>query len=58
MNISLTLAKRFYTYNIGSLLLLAIIIIPLIYKLDYFLNSAGIELVNIYNVSRRLLPVS
>jgi len=57
-NISLTLAERFYTCNIGSLLLLAIIIISLIHKLNYSLNGAGIELVNIYNVSCHLLPVS
>jgi len=58
MNIFLTLAKRFYTCNIGSLLLLAIVIVTLVHKLDHSFNGAGIKLVNIYYISRRLLPVS
>ena len=52
-NISLTLAERFHTCNIGSLLLPATVVVLLIYKLDYSLNGAGIELVDIYDVSRR-----
>ena len=57
-NISLTLVERFHTCNIGSLFFPAIVIVPLIHKLDHSLNGAGIELVDIYDVSRRLLPVS
>ena len=58
VNISLTLAKRFYIYNIRFLLLFAIVIVSLIYKLYYSLTSTRIKLINIYGVSCCLLPIS
>ena len=58
VNISLTLAKSFYTYNIRSLLLFTIVIILFVYKLDHSLNSTKIEFINTYNISRCLLFIS
>ena len=58
VNISLTFTKYFYTCNIKSLLFFTIIIVPFVYKLNYTPNNAKIKFVNIYNINRRLLPVS
>jgi len=49
---------RYWPCRYIFIIITAIIIVPLIYKLDYSLNGTRIKFVNIYNISYRLLPIS